>query len=60
MGARGASELCTLIEARAAEFNAVNTAHGLWALAAQLGVPRGGVTRQGVVLTDFQPLVDCQ
>ena len=23
-------------------------------------VPRGGVGRQGVVLTDFQSLVDCQ
>ncbi len=22
--------------------------------------PRGGVTRQGVVLTDFQSLLDCQ
>jgi hypothetical protein len=23
-------------------------------------VPRGGVTRQGVVLTDFQSFLDCQ
>ena len=45
MGARGASELCTLIEARATEFNQVNVATAFRKLLQNNSGPQGAVER---------------